>query len=327
MKKMLVLASSALTLLLAVPAVAQSDAPLDIVFTHHSSASNTFWQAVQKGFMDACQKIGANCQMVFTQTEGSVAEQAANMQAALARQPDALLTSIVDDQAFDQILAGACDAGVIVIAVNVDDSEGAKGNCRAAFIGQGFVPAGYSLGEAMSDYFPATGPIKAVVGVNAPGQNFSEQRAAGVVNFLEAFKAEHPDREISWERIDSATDLAVAAERVGAYLNANPDTTVYFDTGFWGAGVARALRDQGVEPGKILIGGFDLVPEVLREMENGYVQVQVDQQPYMQGFMPVMQVYLASKLGLAPSDIDTGQGIVRADQAAAIMELSAQGLR
>ena len=40
--------------------------------------------------MDACQKIGANCQMVFTQTEGSVAEQAANMQAALARQPDAL---------------------------------------------------------------------------------------------------------------------------------------------------------------------------------------------------------------------------------------------
>ena len=166
-----------------------------------------------------------------------------------------------------------------------------------------------------------------MVGVNAPGQNFSEQRAAGVVNFLEAFKAEHPDRQISWERIDSATDLAVAAERVGAYLNANPDTTVYFDTGFWGAGVARALRDQGVEPGKILIGGFDLVPEVLREMENGYVQVQVDQQPYMQGFMPVMQVYLASKFGLAPSDIDTGQGIVRADQAAAIMELSAQGLR
>jgi simple sugar transport system substrate-binding protein len=47
----------------------------------------------------------------------------------------------------------------------------------------------------------------------------------------------------------------------------------------------------------------------------------------MQGFMPVMEAYLNKKVGLAPSDIDTGQGIVRPDQADAIMTLSAQGLR
>ena len=45
-------------------------------------------------------------------------------------------------------------------------------------------------------------------------------------------------------------------------------------------------------------------------MEAGYIQVQVDQQPYMQGFMPVMEVYLSKTVGLAPSDIDTGKGIV-----------------
>ena len=64
----------------------------------------------------------------------------------------------------------------------------------------------------------------------------------------------------------------------------------------------------------MLLGGFDLVPEVLQQMEKGYVQAQVDQQPYMQGFMPVMEVYLSKTVGLAPSDIDTGQGIVRKDQ-------------
>ena len=300
---------------------------LNIVFTHHSSASNTFWQAVKKGFDDGCAKVEASCNMVFTQTEGSIEQQVANMRAALAAKPDALLTSIVDDHAFDDVIKEARDAGVLVIAVNVDDTEGAKGNARQAFVGQGFRPAGYSLAKAISESFPKDGPIKVLVGISAPGQNWSESRGAGVMQFLEEYKAAHADRDVSWERIDSGTDLAITSDRVGAYLNAHPDTTAYFDTGFWCAGVARVLQDRGVAPGKVLLGGFDLVPEVLQQMQKGYVQALVDQQPYMQGFMPVMEAYLNKKIGLAPSDIDTGQGIVRPNEADAIMALSAQGMR
>ena len=298
-----------------------------IVFTHHSSASNTFWQAVKRGFDDACERIDADCQMLFTQTEGSVEQQSSNMQAALARNPDALITTIVDDQAFDRIIADARERGTIVIAANVDDSEGAEGNARQAFIGQGFVAAGRSLFEAQAENFPEAGPISILVGVSAPGQNWSEQRAQGVVEGIEAYAEANPERGVEWERIDSGTDLAVTSDRVGAYLSANPDTSAYFDTGFWHAAVARVLKDRGREPGEVLLGGFDLVPEVLQQMEAGYVQVQVDQQPYMQGFMPVMAVYLAETVGLAPADIDTGQGIVRPEDAKSIMELSAKGLR
>ncbi|MGP1396256.1 MAG: sugar ABC transporter substrate-binding protein [Inquilinaceae bacterium] len=319
------LASAAMVMALHGPASAQE--PLSIVFTHHSSASNTFWQAVKKGFDDACARVEAQCQMVFTQTEGSIDQQVANMQAALARNPTALITSIVDNQAFDQIIADARAKGVLVIAANVDDTEGRAGNDRQAFIGQGFLAAGYALGEAMSENFPAEGPINAVVGISAPGQNWSEQRGGGVIQFLEDYKAANPDREVSIERLDTGTDLAIVADRVGAYLNANPDTTVYFDTGYWHAGVARVLADRNVAPGTVLLGGFDLVPEVLQQMKAGYVQVQIDQQPYMQGFMPVMQVYLAETVGLAPTDIDTGQGVVRPDQVDGIMDLAAQGLR
>ena len=315
-----------LGLLLAGGATAQ-DTPLNIAFTIHSSPSNTFWQAVKKGFDDACAKIQANCQMIFTQTEGSIEQQAANMQAALARKPDALITSIVDNKAFDDIIKGARDAGVIVIATNVDDAEHAAGNARQAFIGQGFIPAGYSLGKAQAENFPKDGPIHVLVGVSAPGQNWSEQRAKGVMDFMEDFKKANPGREVTVERIDSGTDLAVVSDRVGAYLNAHPNTTAYFDTGYWHAGVARVLKDRGIEPGKVLLGGFDLVPEVLQQMKAGYVQVQVDQQPYMQGFMPVMQAYLYKTAGLTPSDIDTGQGIVVPKDVPAIMEMSKQGLR
>ncbi|WP_160012295.1 sugar ABC transporter substrate-binding protein [Rhizobium sp. 18055] len=312
--------------LMATTSVAQAE-PLNIVFAHHSSASNTFWQAVKKGFDDACEKIGANCQMVFTQTEGSVEQQLSNIEAALARKPDALLTSIVDDKALDDVIDRAVKDGVVVIGVNVDDSKGADGNKRAAFVGQGFRPAGHSLGKAISESFPKDGPVKVLVGVSAPGQNWSEARGRGVMDFLEEYKAANPTRDISWERIDSGTDLAVTADRVGAYLNAHPDTTAYLDTGFWHASVARVLKDRGIAPGKVLLGGFDLVPEVVQQMQAGYVQAEVDQQPYMQGFMPVMEVYLAKKLGLAPSNIDTGQGIVRPADADMIMDLSAKGLR
>lgn len=326
MKKLLSALALGAAFLGPVAAQAQDDA-MDIVFTHHSSASNPFWQAVKKGFDDACGKIGANCQMIFTQTEGAIDQQAANMMTALSRSPDALITSIVDNTAFDEIIQRAVDDGVITIAANVDDTEGAEGNARAAFIGQGFISAGYALGEKMSEFFPEEGPIEAVVGVSAPGQNWSEQRAAGIMNFLEEYKAENSGREVTIERLDTGTDGAVVADRVGAYINANPETTVYFDTGLWHAYVARALADRGVEPGEVLMGGFDIVTEVLQQMEAGYIQVQVDQQPYMQGFLPVMMAYLTHNIGLAPADVNTGKALVLQEDVPELRELAEQGLR
>jgi simple sugar transport system substrate-binding protein len=327
MKRMTAILLLGMALAAGVSAASAQQQPMNIVFTHHSSASNPFWQAVKKGFDDACAKIQANCQMIFTQTEGSIEQQSANMQAALSSKPDALITSIVDNNAFDSIIADARAQGVIVIASNVDDTEGAAGNARQAFIGQGFIPAGYELGKKMSEFFPKEGKIKALVGVSAPGQNWSEQRAAGVIKFLEEFKAANPGREVVIERLDTGTDGAVVADRVGAYLSANPDTTVYFDTGLWHAYVAQVLVDRGIEPGKVLMGGFDIVAEVLQQMEAGYIQVQVDQQPYMQGFMPVMEAYLAKNIGLVPADIDTGKGIIVKEDVPKLMELAKQGVR
>ena len=278
MKKLTGIALAALLSTVATGAWAEGK-PLDIVFTVHSGASNTFWQAVQKGYEDACAKIAATCQMVYVQTDGSIPEQVANMEAALARKPDALITSIVDNTAFDDVIQRARDAGVVVIASNVDDLEGAKGNARQAFIGQGFEPAGYGLARAQWANMPKDGPLHILVGVSGPGQNWSETRALGVTNFLDDMIKANPDRKITYERIDSGTDLAITADRVGAYLNAHPETNAYFDTGFWHAGVAGFLKDKGVPPGKVLLAGFDLVPVVLDQMDAGYIQVEVDQQP------------------------------------------------
>lgn len=320
------LAATALTLCVGTTA-ALADSPLTTVFISHSSPSNTFWQAVKKGYDDACARVQAQCQLVLTQTEGSVEQAIANLQAAIARKPDAIFVAIVDDKAYDAPIADARAKGIEVLAVNVDDSQGAAGNERQAFIGQSFLAAGYSLGKAQARNFPKDGPLRVLMGVSAPGQTWSEQRAGGVLKFMDDFKKDNPGRQVTVDKIDSGTDLAVTADRVGAYLNAHPDTTAYFDCGYWEAGVARVLKDRGMAPGKVLLGGFDLVPEVLQQMKAGYIQTAVDQQPYMQGYMPVMEAYLSKNFGLAAANIDTGQGIVTPDKADAIMALSKQGLR
>ncbi len=315
----------ALALVLGGPASAAD--PLNIVYTHHSSATNPFWQAVKKGFDDACAKIQANCQMIFTQDEGSVPQEVANQEAALARKPDALITTLVDDNAFIANLKDAQAKGVIVIASNVDALAGPELGLRQAFVGQNFIPAGRTLGLRLAALFPKEGPIRAVVGVSAPGQNWSESRAKGIMNGLEEYKKANPGREIVVERLDTGTDGAVVADRVGAYISAHPDTTAYFDTGLWHANVAQVLKDRNIAPGKILMGGFDLVPQVLEQMKAGYIQIEIDQQPYEQGFLPVMQVYLEKTVGLYPADIDTGEAVITPDQVDSIMELSKKGMR
>jgi simple sugar transport system substrate-binding protein len=322
----LLAAASAAAFVLALSGSVEA-ASVKIAFTIHSSPSNTFWQAVKKGFDDACARTQADCQMIFTQTEGSIEQQAANMQAAIAGKPDVLLTSIVDNNAFTSLLREARNDGITVIGVNVDVTAGPAKELREAFIGQDLYAAGYALGQAQAAHLPKEGPLHLVVGVSAPGQNWSEQRAAGIMKALEEFKAANPGRQVKIMRLDTGTDLAITADRVGAYLNANQDVNAYFDTGFWDAAVARVLRDRSVPPGKVLIGGFDLVPEVVQEMMNGYVQVQVDQQPYMQGFMPVMEAYLNKTVALAPTDINTGKALIYPAQAKAMLDLVKKGLR
>ena len=325
MRKLLMTAS-ALCLGIGLAGAASAE-PLNIVYTHHSSASNPFWQAVKKGFDDACAKVQANCQMIFTQTEGSIDQEVANQQAALARKPDALITTLVDNNAFVGNLKDAKAKGVIVIASNVDATEGPELELREAFVGQNFVPAGTTLGKRIAALLPKDGPIRVLVGVNSPGQNWSESRAKGIMNGLDAFKKANPDRQIVIDRLDVSPDGAVVADRVGAYLSAHPDLNAYIDTGLWHSNVARTLKDRGIPPGKILLGGFDLAPQVIEQMKAGYIQVEIDQQPYEQGFLPVMQVYLEKKVGLAPADIDTGEAVFTPEAADSLMGLAKQGLR
>jgi simple sugar transport system substrate-binding protein len=308
----------------ALPVLAQ-DKP-QYTFVHPSSTSNVFYQAVQKGMMDACAQVGADCQMIYAQNEMDIQQELANFETAIAQGVDGILATMVSDDAYDEVVAQAIEAGIPVLAVTTDDSQGAAGNGRLAFIGQSYQTAGHALATEVATLFPAEGAVHVLVGVNAPGQNWSEARAAGIEEALEEYKSSS-GREVTWERIDAGLDLAVTGSRVAAYVQQKPETTAYIDTGFWEAGAAVAVKDLGYAPGQMILAGFDTVPAALEQMKAGYIQRVVDQQPYLQGYLGIHQLDLIRKYGLSGWDVDTGRGIVRPEDVDAILELSQQGIR
>lgn len=319
-------ASLAIPIAFGAPASAEEDR-LNVIFTTHAANANTFWLTVKKGMDEACELYDAECQMIFAPASADVAGQISNIQAAIAQNPDMIVTSIVNDRAFDEVIQEATDRGIAVIAANVDDRDGAKGNARLAYVGQSFVAAGQSLGRRVAADFPNDGPIRVLVGVNSPSGNWSRSRADGVILALEEWKAENPDRDISWDEIDAGLDYATTGDRFGNYLTTEPGLNAYFDTGFWDVGAVNVLEERGIEPGEIILAGFDLVPDVITQMKAGYIQYHVDQQPYLQGYAPIVQAYLIRNFGLAAFDVDAGSAIVAADQAERIEELSIAGYR
>jgi simple sugar transport system substrate-binding protein len=325
MKKLLT-ALAATTALMALPAIGQDD-PLKIIYTTHANSGNAFWLTVKRGMDDACAIVKADCQMLFINASGDVAGQVANIQAAIAQQPDMIITSIVDNTAFDAVIQEAVDAGIAVLSSNVDDTDGAQGNARAAFVGQSFVTAGQALGRAVAGDFPDSGPIRVLIGVNAPADNWSRTRADGIILAMEEWKAAHPDRDITWNEIDAGLDYGTSGDRFGNYFTSEPNLTAYFDTGFWDVGVVAVLKDRGIPAGQVILGGFDLVPDVMAAMKEGYIQYHVDQQPYLQGWAPVMQAGPIRDYKMAAYDVDTGSAVVTPDQVPAIEELSKAGYR
>jgi simple sugar transport system substrate-binding protein len=304
-----------------------ADSKLRINMVVHSASTNGFWQSVKRGMDDACKLYHADCQFLFAQKEGDTANQLRNFQTSVAQKVDAIVVSITDDKAYNQPVADAISKGITVLAFNVDDTEGALGNKRQAFIGQSFIGAGSALEKSMEQYFPQSGPIHVLIGISAPGQNWSEARGKGVMKALDEFKEKNPSRPLTYERIDSGTDLNITSERVMAYINKNPATNAYFDTGFWEAGVAQALKSKGVAAGKVTLAGFDLVPAVLDRIEDGYIQGTVDQQPYLQGYLPVVQAALMKQYKLSAWDVNTGNSIITKKDIPAVRELAKQGIR
>lgn len=131
--------------------------------------------------------------------------------------------------------------------------------------------------------------------------------------------------EISPE-VNNDTSLAVPI--LVAYMESHPDLKA-FGTQHGGVTgqIARVLEQAGKAPGDIVVGGIDLAPSTIDGLEQGYITATLDQQLYLQGFLPVTQCVLSKAYGFAGLSINTGAGVVTPETIGALIPLIEAGIR
>ena len=298
------------------PVVAQDDGEkLQFNYLMHDRPEGVFWNIVYRGMLDACADLDLDCQMIGSDYD--TAKHVANFQATVAAGVDGIVTTIFDNDIFDKPIQDALDLGIPVIAANTDDSEGAAGNPRLSYTGSNIYQAAYDVAAAVTEMFPAEGDLHALVGNFDPTHNVGIARTEGMEQALADWAAANPDRNITWEQIEETLDPSIVRSRVGAYLQARPDTNVYLTSGIWHPEIAKMLREEGRQKGEILIAGFGAFQWAIDEVKDGWIAVTQDQGAYLQGYLPIVQLYLLSK-GLPPFNVDTEgalKGVVDAESA------------
>ncbi|MFV0410788.1 MAG: sugar ABC transporter substrate-binding protein [Paracoccus sp. (in: a-proteobacteria)] len=290
-----------------------------------TGVDNTFWQTIKRGMDDACADYQLDCQMLFTQENGNLQLHLQNLETTIAQGVDGIATVIVEDNLYDEAIQRATDQGIPVLTLNVDDTEGADGNARLAFIGQDLFQAGYEVARGLLADMDKDQPQHVLLGLARPGESWAEDRVGGARKYLDEAVAD--GWNLTYDTIDSSNDLSITGQRICQYVQGNQNTTAVIGSGFWFAGAGECLRDQGIEPNQIRMGGFDLVPILLDEMEKGYVHLTVDQQPYLQGYLPIQQMYFMKEYGLSAYDVNTGKALVRPDDVETVKAFVAEGVR
>ena len=131
--------------------------------------------------------------------------------------------------------------------------------------------------------------------------------------------------EISPE-VDHDSSLAVPI--ITAYLLKHPNLkAIGTQHGNVTAFIGKALKDAGRKPGEVTVGGIDLSPSTIDGLKKGYISVTLDQQLYLQGFLPVVQCVLSKKYGLSGLMINTGEGVVTPKSIGALVPLIDKGIR
>jgi simple sugar transport system substrate-binding protein len=281
------------------------------VITH--STAVRFFVPVRKGAEDAGQLLGA--EVTYTgPPDFNIQKQIDFIKSAIAQNVDGIATTMPDPTAFNDVVKEAMDRGIPVIAVNAD----APASGRLAYIGQDNYEAGVSMGE---EIFKVLRGGHVLLCVRTAGMGNLEARIKGVEETL--------DRrgKYSYRVVVTGTDRVQAVSLITSALHEDPSIKGMFGIEEVAGTAIAQIIDRDHLKGKVAAGSFDLVADILDAIENGELQFTVAQQPYVQGFQSVINLYLLKRYNLTPSDINTGTVSVTWENVATVKEQVAQGYR
>ncbi|MGC9270318.1 sugar ABC transporter substrate-binding protein [Acidiphilium sp.] len=268
------------------------------VFVNHVT-TNPFFVPTQYGIHDACALLGCDYQWTGSQTS-NVAHMVDAMNVAIAGKADAIAVPIVDPTAFNAPTSKALAAGIPVFAYNAD-APANSGNKRLAYIGQDLFESGYQMGEKI---VKLVGSGDVALFIATPGQLNIQPRIDGAAAAIKKL-----GKGISYQEITTGPTVNEELTKIKAYYLGHQKVKGMFavDAGST-QGVGEVMRQFGLEKKGIHAGGFDLLPKTLDLINAGFLDFTIDQQPYLQGFYTVMEMFMFKVSGglVGPADINTG---------------------
>lgn len=274
------------------------------VMITHTQGTDPFWPVVERGGRDAAEDIGAEFEYNFAPT-GDMSDMAQLIEAAAATQPDGIVVSLPDADALGDAIRAAVEQGIPVITMN-SGLEASKEVGALMHVGQKSLDAGTAAGERAV----AEGVTKGICLNQEAFNSALVNRCTGYFNALGA----------DMNMIDVSNDVAQIETRTAAALTADPEIDGVLAAGpHVCAAAAKAVKEVGAS---VHLACFDLSPEVVQLIQDGEVSFTVDQQQYLQGYLPISVLHLYNNYaGMLPgADIPSGPGFVDASNAAGVAE-------
>ena len=286
---------------------------ITIAVVTHGQASDPFWSVVKNGVDQAAEDMGVEVRYNAPETFDMV-KMGQLIDAAVATEPDGLAVSVPDAEALREPIQKAVDAGIPVVTLNsgVDDYEDLG---ALTHVGQTEFVAGQGAGERLAE----EGVTNALCVNQEVGNAALDQRCEGFEDGLGG-----PVEVVSVPLADP-TD---AQNKIRTAVDQNPEVDGMLTLGPTGADPAlKALRESGALQ-DITLATFDLSPSVLKAVRGGDMAFAVDQQQYLQGYLPIVYLTQYAENGTIPAtETLTGPAFVTEENAEQVIKLSEQGIR
>jgi simple sugar transport system substrate-binding protein len=263
-------------------------------FVNHA-ITNTFFAPARNGAADACRLLGCSYQWTGSVTS-NVSEMVDAINRAVSRRTSGIATTLIDPNAFNSPVSRALSAGIPVVAYNSD----VAGNSRLAYIGQDNFLSGQLMGQHIASLVPS-GDVTLFIAT--PGAVNLQPRIDGALATLK----NHPS--IAPHVVPTGAAQPVELPFIRSYLSRRSSYKGFFAVdGGSTAATAQAIQEAGLSARGVKGGGYDLIPPTEQLLATGHIQFTIDQQPYLQGFLPILQLYLynATQKLTGMADIDTG---------------------
>lgn len=279
---------------------------------YQSCPSNPFWVAVNNGGRAAAAQLGVNLKIEDpVQCSGEIPQEESLLTTIINSHPAGIALSLVSNTAFSADIQRARALHIPIIAYNsVPHNYNKTANPVQAYVGQSNYSAGVALGKKSVKSYGLTSGSKVLVVDNCAINASCVARVSGFESVVDPLGV-----KVSTVDVHTNVTQSIGIVKAAYEANGKPDLVVTLGSDGLEPAV-KAAQELGYSPGSPPFVGFDFDPVSLSYMTQGWYKLTIDQQPYLQGYDALVDLYTAVRYKAYPINMATGPVYVQNNSSA-----------